>query len=65
MKKNYQRKADETSNPYEKIFDDANQMLNRIGNFDYLHDLPKNHNKEATSIPFPYGSHETKPYNYD
>ena len=63
MKKNRQPEAGKTVNPYEKIFDDANQMLKQMGNFDYLRDLPKDHNKEAASIPFPYGSRKTKPYN--
>ncbi len=43
----------------------SSDYYQRMGDFDYLRDLPEDHNKEAANIPFPYGNHETKPYNYD
>ncbi len=55
MKKMQQDRANIEANPYAKIVDDANRKLRQLGDFDYLKDLPKNHDRRYAPIPFPYG----------
>lgn len=51
------------NNPYEKVFDDSQRKLNKLGDFDYLKDIPNITDREPTGIPFPYGGTKTSSYN--
>ena len=65
MKKGKRSMVQQPPNPYEKIFDDANKLLKKIGGVEYLDDIPDNHEQENSSIPFPYGNNTIRPYNFN
>ncbi len=65
MKKNQSPESDKSTNPYIKIFDDANRRLKEeFDDLDYLSDLEEDTQNEPASIPFPYGSNKSRPYNF-
>ena len=59
-------KSDKT-NPYEKIFDDANRMLKKSGNKDFVENLDSYKEGQLDKdeqIPFPYGGRGRNTYNF-
>ncbi len=51
-------------NPYEKVFDDANQKLRKLKNCDFIESLEQStSDNNYASIPFPYGGKGHKQYN--
>ena len=65
MKEKSQIKKDQQHNPYEKVFDDANRLLNQFGDMGYLDNIPDDNENKKSSIPFPYGNNSLRPYNFN
>ena len=61
---NLKRKNQE-KNPYQKIFDDANRSIKRLGDLELLDNLPDDFDESPPRIPFPYGNNSAKPYNFN
>ena len=65
MKEKSQAKTEQQHNPYKKDFDDAGRLLKKFGDMEFLNDLIDNEQEHSVSIPFPYGNHSEKPYNFN
>lgn len=65
MKEKSQVKAEQQNNPYEKVFDDAKRQLKKLGTVEHLNDIIDDEQGHPISIPFPYGNHSEKPYNFN
>ena len=65
MKEKSQVKTEQKHNPYKKDFDDASRLLKKFGNTEFLNDIIDDEQECSVSIPFPYGNHSEKPYNFN
>ena len=55
---------DQSKNPYEKIFDDANRFLKKTKTGGILDKIPNDLEHNRPIVPIPYGSNKPRPYSW-